>query len=86
MAGGREESAVDAEMPEDAVAVKQAGPLEFYFSRSEHLLLVRIPGCQAAPVRLARTEIADLLNIFDQQTREKETRLLADLESDEDDF
>ena len=74
------------EMPGDAVLVKQTGPLEFYFSKSEQILLVGISGCQGGPGRLARPEIIGLLNVFDQQTREKEAELLAELECDEDDF
>jgi len=73
-------------MPADAVLAKQTGPLEFYFSQSQHVFLVRISGGHAAPVRLGRTEIIGLLNIFDQQTQEKESALLAELECDEDDF
>ncbi|MGC2063532.1 MAG: hypothetical protein WA610_11185 [Thermodesulfovibrionales bacterium] len=73
-------------MPDDAVLVKQTGPLEFYFSQSEHIFLVVISGCQAGPIRLSRPEIIGLLNIFDQKTQDKESTLLAELECDEDDF
>lgn len=76
----------EAAMPDDAVRVKQTGGLEFYFSQSEHVLLVRISGCQTVPIRLSRPEIIGLLHIFDQQTQEKETQLLTELECDEDDF
>lgn len=74
------------EMPADAVLVKQADCLEFYFSEAEHLMVVRIPGGQSGPVRLDRAAVAELLQSFDQQIREKESRLLAELEADEDDF
>ena len=73
-------------MPEDAILVKQAGLLEFYFSKSEHVFLVSTPGCQSGPARLARADLMGLLDIFDQQTQEKEAQLLEELECDEDDF
>ena len=73
------------EMPEDAVLVRQMGPLEFYFSKSEHILLAGISG-QGGLVRLARPEIIGLLDVFDRQTQEKEETLLAELGCDDDDF
>jgi hypothetical protein len=76
----------DVAMPADAVLVKQAGALEFYFSQAQHVFLLRMAGGQTGPVRFGRPEIIGLLNIFDQQTQEKESALLAELESDEDDF
>jgi hypothetical protein len=74
------------EMPDDAVLVKQTNSLEFYFSKLDHIILVKISGCQTGPFRLARPDIIGLLNILDQQTQEKESHLLAELECDEDDF
>ncbi len=73
-------------MPDDAILVKQAGLLEFYFSKSGHVFLVSMPGCQSGPARLARADLMGLLDIFDQQTQEKEAQLLEELECDEDDF
>ncbi|MBA4374238.1 MAG: hypothetical protein C0402_15415 [Thermodesulfovibrio sp.] len=75
-----------AAMPADAVLIKQVDLLEVYFSESEQLLFVKISGCQSGPARLTRQELAGLLNLFDQQIQEKEARLLAELDSDEDDF
>lgn len=73
-------------MPDDAVLVKQSWACDFFFSKSAHLLYVRASGCQAGPVRIERRELIDLLNIYDQQLKDKEAQLLADLECDEDDF
>jgi hypothetical protein len=73
-------------MPDDAVLVKQTDSLEFYFSQSEHVFLVRVSGCQTGPVRLGRPDIVGLLSIFDHQIQEKESALMAELECDEDDF
>lgn len=86
MGEGNNNASGDAAMPDDVVLVKQTGGLEFYFSQSEHSLFVRISGCPAGPIRLSRSELTGLLHIFDQQTQEKETRLLAELDDDDDDF
>ena len=72
--------------PNDTVLVKQMGAMEFYFSKAHHAFFVAVSDYHAAPVKLLRTELLELLNIFDKQTEEKETELLSELESDEDDF
>ena len=79
-------------IPEDTVLITQTGPLEFYFSKSEDMFFVSMSGDQAVSVRLARSEIIDLLNVLGplvediHHAREKEVQLVAELECDEDDF
>jgi hypothetical protein len=86
------EKSLKPEIPDDAVLVTRTGPLEFYFSKSEDMFLVGMPGSRAVPVRIARPEIINLLNILGplvedvQHAREKEEQLVAELECDEDDF
>ena len=73
-------------LPDDTVLVKQMGAMEFYFSKAEHAFFVAVSDYHSGPVKLLRAELLELLNIFDKQTEEKETELLSELESDEDDF
>lgn len=74
------------ELPADAVLIKQIGSLFFYFSKSQHDVFIEISDYHAGPVKFARSEISDLLNIIDQKTEEKENDLIAELEADDDDF
>ena len=75
----------DQELPADAVLVKQIGALGFYFSKTEHAFFIKTEDYHAGAVKFTKTEIIDLLNIFDLQTGEKEKDLFADLDADDDD-
>ena len=74
----------EQELPVDAVFVKQIGSLGFYFSKTQHTFFIETSDYHAGPVKFSKTEIIELLNIFDRQTEEKEKDLLAELDADDD--
>lgn len=62
--------------------LSKSGHLDYIFQRWN----IETADYHAGPVAFARTEILDLLNIFDQQCEEKEKELISDLEQDDDNF
>jgi hypothetical protein len=72
------------ELPPDAVMVKQIGPLAFYLSKEQDAFFITTEDYHSGPVKFSKTEMLELLSIFQQQTGEKEKELLAELEQEDD--
>lgn len=73
------------EIPADAVLVKEIGSICFYFSKVKHEFYMETAEYHAGPVVLSRTDIVELLNIYDKQSKEKEEELITDIEQEDDD-
>lgn len=68
------------ELPPDASVIKQIGPWEFFFSKSNSSLYVLTTDYHAGPLKLSREDLSEFIGIMEKHRDEVEKDIVSELE------
>jgi hypothetical protein len=77
----KKDTVFSKELPSDACIVKNIGPWEFFFSKSNCSLYISTSEYHAGPLELTRENLTELTDIVEKHRDEMEKDIVRDLEA-----
>jgi hypothetical protein len=71
-----------SKLPEDAQIIKQYGPWNFYFSKSEYSLFVEMTDYHAGPLKVSKSEFLELNKMIDSVMEAAKEEIRKDIEKE----